>query len=209
MSITDSEPPGCPEPAGVSIRMIWTRLSRAISRSRPTSGFAISSRLLCCSDHTGPPRAAQAKRATGEPSRLGGITLGDPPGQPFIEDEHVAVAGGVEDAVGPPGQLVGARSVEEDEVLTRDVVDPPRQLPERKVPGSPDVALLELLAHTDVDEAHGLLEIDEGLRLGNRHVALGNRRIPGGRGAQTEQGQPDHARQRRARDEGPRGHWNS
>src|SRR4029079_3001389 len=41
MSITDSEPPGCPEPAWVSMWMMRTRLSRAMSRSRPTSGFAI------------------------------------------------------------------------------------------------------------------------------------------------------------------------
>ncbi len=42
MSITESEPPGCPDPAWVSIRMICARPSRAMDSSFARSGFAIS-----------------------------------------------------------------------------------------------------------------------------------------------------------------------
>src|SRR5262245_51698452 len=41
--MTESEPPGCPEPAWVSIRMICTRQARAIASSWVASGIELSS----------------------------------------------------------------------------------------------------------------------------------------------------------------------
>src|SRR5262245_34481342 len=149
MSITDREPPGWPEPACVSIRMICTRDSRAICCSWPRSAFVMAS------DDTDRRGAAQA-RARSRSSRRGlrrsRIALLDPAGQAFVEDLHVSMSREKEDPVGPPGQLVRARSVEDDEVRARDLGQPARELAQEDIAGADDVELVELLGAAHVHE---------------------------------------------------------
>ena len=74
------------------------------SSGRKTIGWAVSNRLIVAG---APP--------------LGGVALLDPAWNPFIEHPKIAIAFDIELFVGQTGQLVGTRSVEDDDPLARDV----------------------------------------------------------------------------------------
>ena len=55
---------------------------------------------------------------------FGGVALLDPARDPFIEHSEIAIPFDIKLFVGQTGQLVGARSVEDDDPLAGDVPGP-------------------------------------------------------------------------------------
>lgn len=60
---------------------------------------------------------------TGAPP-LGGVALLDPAWDPLIEDSEITISHGIQLLVGQTGQLVGTRSVEDDDPVAWDLPRP-------------------------------------------------------------------------------------
>src|SRR2546425_12847109 len=124
----------------------------------------------------------------GDVRALHGVAVLIPTGQPLVEDALVAPAEDVQDVAGPPGQGVGARSIEDDEAGLGNLLGAIAEGSDRNRARALDVALAVLLPRPDVDDVGRLAAIEPELQLFDADVAHGSVGWRGGCGGQHERG---------------------
>src|SRR5438094_4042905 len=153
-----------------------------------TPGWALTNANASCAAFASSVAVTRDSRAwPGDVRALHGVAVLVPTGQPLVEDALVAPAEDVHDVAGPPGQGVGARSIEDDEAGLGNLLGAIAESSDRNRARALDVALAVLLPRPDVDDVGLLAAIEPELQLFDADVAHGSIGWRGGCGADQEQ----------------------